>query len=71
MMSEPCSTRGKVENATNILSENQKGRDHLEHIGIYGKIIFCYVNSFRMWNGFVRCKIRVKRRTVVDTVMKY
>jgi hypothetical protein len=39
---------------TNIWSENQKGRDHLEDIGVDGRISKCIFRKqgVRMWSAF-------------------
>jgi hypothetical protein len=39
-----------------FFSENQKGRDHLEELGVKGKIILeCILKKqvWRLWTGFV------------------
>jgi hypothetical protein len=39
-MGRPCSTNGDMKNAHNFISENLKGRDHLEDLGVEEKIMF-------------------------------
>jgi hypothetical protein len=58
---EPVERMGETRNAYNILVGNLKERDHLEELGVDGKIIVGCISrkwSGNFWIGCIRLRIR-------------
>jgi hypothetical protein len=59
-MGGACSPMGEMRNAYKTWTENLKGRDHVEDLGVGGRIILEVILgnfSGKMWNGFICLKI--------------
>jgi hypothetical protein len=61
-MGRACSTYGRDECMQYFALENLKGRNHLEDLGIGGKIILGWIlgkQVGKMWIGFIGFRIRI------------
>jgi len=59
-MGRECSTHGRDEMRTHFWSENLKGRDHAEHLGIDGRIILEWIlrkQVTKVWTGVIWLRI--------------